>query len=801
MFSSYLKTAFRSLRRHLGYTVINVVGLGVGIAVSVLLLLFVRSELAVNDIFPNAERIYRIDSEWAAEDRGLPFLTTAPAGATMQDQFPAVRAQTRMYGIGVTLGTESDFYRRDAFLVDPSFLDVFDLPLLRGDAQTALQEPRTVVLHESLARRLFGTTDVVGRTVEVKTWQHGDQPYTVTGVWKDLPTNSVTQFGGAQYEMILSEAGMWDFTPEAGWTNWSSIYIMQFVRLAGDTDASALQQKLDGVIEAHAPETLHGALDLVLNPLTEVYLTDHDNRGWNRIYLLAALAALVLLIAGINFTNLATARSLDRTREVGVRKTLGAHRGQLVRQFLVEALLVSAAATLLGAIVAAAGVDVFAQVVGVEFVLRTPWDGVTVGALIGLAIGVGLLAGAYPAFVLSGFAPTAILSDRLSLGWSAGTLRKGLVVVQFAAAIVLMVGVYTVHEQIAFATHRDLTFPADRILTIDSAPRDYSPDGYRRMQTARERIEALGLVESASVSWTVPSAGGPSGGSGTRLRLPQWAPDRQVQAGMYQWVDPHFAETYDLTVTRGRFFRPPVTDDSTSIVLDETAVQALGLERPIGATVEMGSGDSRIIVGVVEDFNRQNVHYGTGPTVLTPLQPGHWFRTLSVKAVPGATDVVEQVRAIWNEALPDAPFEYAFLDTKLSDAYDAERQTRRIVGAGAGLALFVALLGLVGLTGFTVRRRTKEIGIRKALGASAAGIVRLLSTDIVKLVGLAFVVGAPVGYVILQQWLQNFAYHIDLTPWPFIGVGGVAMLGALAAASVHALRAAHLDPATTLRDE
>jgi putative ABC transport system permease protein len=307
-------------------------------------------------------------------------------------------------------------------------------------------------------------------------------------------------------------------------------------------------------------------------------------------------------------------------------------------------------------------------------------------------------------------------------------------------------------------------------------------------------------VASASVSWTVPSAGASPGSSTAALRRSAWAPDRQVQASAFLWVDAYFDDTYNLTMARGRFFETPITDDSTSVVLNETAVETLGLENPVGARVEV-DGETRTVIGVVQNFNQQNVRYGTGPVALTPLQPGNWFRSVSVKARPGASDVVETVRAAWSEVLPDAPFEHVFLSDAIADAYDPERQTRRIVAAGAGLALFVALLGLAGLTGFTVRRRTKEIGIRKALGASGARIVALLSSDIATLVGIAFVVAAPLGYWFAHQWLQDFAQRIELTPWPFLGVGLAALLIALAAVSVHTLRAARVDPAEVLRSE
>ena len=302
------------------------------------------------------------------------------------------------------------------------------------------------------------------------------------------------------------------------------------------------------------------------------------------------------------------------------------------------------------------------------------------------------------------------------------------------------------------------------------------------------------------MSWTVPSAGASPGSSTAALRRPAWDPDRQLQASAFLWVDARFADTYNLTVAQGRFFETPITDDATSVVLNETAVETLGLENPVDARIEM-DGEERTVIGVVQDFNRQNVRYGAGPVVLTPLQPGNWFRTVSVQARPGASDVIESVRATWDEVLPDAPFEHAFVSDRIAGAYDPERQTRRMIGAGAGLALFVALLGLVGLTGFTVRRRTKEIGIRKALGASVARIVARLSSDIATLVGVAFLVAAPVGYGLAHRWLQAFAQRIELTGWPFLAVGCAAMLVALAAVSMQTVRAARIDPVEALRSE
>jgi putative ABC transport system permease protein len=799
MLSNYVTTALRSLRQHLGYATINVVGLGVGIAVSALLLLFVRSEMAVNDVFPNAERIYRVDS-WQTEGTPGPRqISTAPVGETLEREVPGVDGRTWVYGMFVTLGTENEYHRRDSFLTNADFFEVFDLPLLRGDAETALDEPRSIVLREDIARTIFGTTDVVGRTVNVNTYRNGQQPYTVTGVWDELPNNTVTQFRSNQFKMLLRQGGSQDFVAEAAFQQWRASFLVQFVRLDEQTDVADVRRRADRIPQ-DAPEEVRGTFAVDLNPLTEVYLTDADNAGWQRIYLVGALAALVLLIAGINFTNLATARSLDRTREIGVRKTLGAQRGQLARQFLVEAVLVSAAATVLGAVLAAAAMPVFERVSGVEFVLSTPWDAWTLGVLAVLAVLVGLLSGAYPAVVMSGFQPIAVLRDRLSLGWSAGAIRKGLVVVQFALAIVLMAGVYVVNEQIEMATSPDAPYPADRMLVVESLPRDFSEAGFRRVQTARNRIAGQSEVEAASASTDWPEVvTEASSGSGQPLRRPEWPDERRVEAAPYG-VDPHFADTYDLTVTQGHFFREPVADDTTNVVLNEKAAEQLNLDQPAGAEIEWGE-TTVTVIGVVENFNLQNAHTGIRPVALYAVQPGEWTRVMSARLTSGGRSAVQAVRSVWEETFPDAPFVYTFLDDRIRDGYAAERRTRRLVGAGAGLALFVALLGLLGLTGFTVRRRTKEIGIRKALGASVASVVRLLSSDVAKLVGAAFLVGGPLAYALARWWLQDFAMRIDLTPWPFLGVGLAAMLCALAVVSVHTIRAARIDPATTLREE
>ena len=809
MFKNYLKIAYRTLARHKGYTFINVVGLALGIACCVLIGLYVRNEVAVNAGIEDVERIYRVDSDWREASMGMEILTAAPVASTLVERHPDVVEGVRMYLMTGRIRVGETALRRDVMMADPNVLTFFGLPMVAGDPATALLQPRSVVITDELAQTLFGTTDVLGQTILIETWQRGEQPFTITGIREALPYNTATHFGSdyGDHNVIIGPEPLGYFFDEAGWTSWTSRYILQYVKLAPGTDVGALRVKLDGFIEANAPEALHGDLEIRLNPLRTLYLTDEDGRGWRAIMGLSAVALLVLLIASINFVNLSTARSLARAKEVGVRKTVGAVRRQLAGQFLSESALVALAATALGAAIAALCFTAFFNLADKPLVLPQPWDVRTFGALLPVALVTGGLAGLYPAVTLSAFRPTQALKGTLRPGGTG--VRKGLVVTQFALAVVLLVGVLTVSRQMDFILSKDLGFDQENVLVVNSVPRNFDEAGLAQMEAVKERLTAMPDVRAASLSWRTAAEG-----NDTRAIHPPEKRRENAIGVQGAVVDEDFLATYGLTLKEGRFFsdgRPP---DDEGIVLNESAARAFGWEDGIEgkrlAVWNTSSADpaadlppAQPVIGVVEDYHFESLHEPIRPMAFFSVRADSMWRVMALRLAAGADlrEAVANVEQAWKETLPHAPFEYVFLDDQIEQSYRTEEQLRQVVGLGAGLAIVIACLGMLGLAALGAQRRTKEIGVRKVLGASAAQIVLLLSREVTRPVLLAIGIATPVAYLLMRRWLEGFAYRAALSWEVFALAGAAALVVAWLTVSYHAVKAALADPVESLRYE
>ncbi|HMB94391.1 MAG TPA: ABC transporter permease [Rhodothermales bacterium] len=810
MFKNYLKIALRTLERRKGYTFINVFGLATGVACCLLIFLYVRNEVSVNAHIEDVERIYRVDSDWREASMGLPITTLAPVAQTLVQEYPEVEDGVRLYLMTDRIRVGDKAFRRDVMMADPQVLELFSLPMLAGDPATALLEPYSVVITDALAQTLFGTTDVLGETILFETWQRGEQPYTVTGVRRALPFNSITHFNAdhERYDLIIPAQPYGDFFEEAGWTSWQSRYILQYVKLAPDADVNALQAKLGTFVETYAPETFHGNLNITLNPLRTLYLTDNENLGWRIVGVLSTVALLILLIACINFMNLSTARSLARAREVGVRKTVGAVRWQLVAQFLSESSLIALMATIIGAALASLFIDALFDLADKPLLLTQPWDLTTFAALLGVALVTGVLAGLYPAFVLSSFRPVKALKGTLRVSPSTRRLRQGLVVGQFALAIVLLVTVYTISQQMDFITSRDLGFERENILVINSVPRAFDESGLSQMEAVKTRLTDLPSVTSASLSWRTAAEG-----TGTRaLHPPDWSREQalSVQSAV---VDNDFAQTYSIPLTAGRFFSDERPADATGIVLNESAVQAFGWEDGIeGKSLVVWQTarpdpaadlpSAQPVIGVVEDFHFESLHTPIRPLAFFSVEADSMYRVLALRLAGGNLhEAVAEVEAVWQEVLPHAPFEFTFLDDQIDQNYQTEQQLRQVVGLAALLAILIACLGMLGLAALNTQQRTKEIGVRKVLGASGTHILLLLSRDFTRPVLLAILLAAPVAYLLMQYWLSDFAYKIELGGSVFAVAGLTALVVAWLTVSYHAIRAALADPVQSLRYE
>ena len=795
MLKNYFTVALRSLRRHKGYSAINIVGLAAGMACCLLILLFVRDELAYDRFHENADRIYRIQSDWG--DFSLP-ATNPPFVARFKTERPDLTvAQFLRTDLLARVGDRA-FAEDDVLFANPAVFDVFSFGLVRGDPETALERPYTLLMTESAAEKYFGDADPVGQTVEVD----NQFELEVAGVLADVPDNSHVTF-----DFLISWAtldALYDYSNSLNWGN-NSIYT--YLLLPEGTTAASVEAQLPDIIDRHAGENWNGA-ELSLQALTDIHLYSHHNAELRPnsnvayVYIFSIVAGFVLLIACVNFMNLATARSAERAREVGVRKVVGAQRAQLVQQFLAESIVMALLALVLAAALVAAALPAFRALSGKALDLSVLGDGFTVAAFLGIALVVGVLSGSYPAFVLSGFRPVRVLKGTFRSGRSGVRLRQALVVMQFAISIFLIVGTGVVYSQLDYL--RDAALGIDEAQVLMLPFQDQSQRGdYLAFRDAALRIPG---VESVTISSEgLPSEllnGNGVGFVGAPRELEFIVPARTVAVGH------DFFETLGASVAHGRAFSLDMPTDSTAFILNETAARQLldtapgryaSLDALIGETVEMG-GRQGPLVGIVEDFNMSSLHEAIEPMVFF-FRPS-WYDHVLVRAAPGGiAATADAVRDAWAEVYPTWPLDFRFADAAFDAQYRAEERLGLIFSVFAGLAILIACLGLFGLAAFTARQRTKEIGVRKVLGASVAQLVVLLSKDVVRLVAIAVVVTVPLAYLAMSRWLADFAYRVEIGPGVFVAAALLALGIALLTVSYQSIRAALADPVQALRYE
>jgi putative ABC transport system permease protein len=786
MLRLHLRTMLRLLRRHGGQTFINIFGLAVGLAAAIILVLFIQYERSYDRFHTHAEDVYRLFERLEQDEGTQEFgLTRMPALPAMLEELPEVHSGTRIHTWTYWLGADDHRFSTEIGLVDSGFFDVFSFEVLRGEARTALTQPNHILLTASTARKLFGETNPVGETVDV---DFGKATYVVTGIVEDPPPHSSVQF-----EALAARTNAADvFERIGGWYNSNTI---TYVRLDDGAARDVLEAKLPAFTDRHYAAHEHATASVFLVPLVDLHTRE---AGYARfLYLLALIAGGILLIAIINFANLSTARSLSRAREVGVRKALGAGRGQLVRQFLGEAVLIALLALGAGLALARAALpwfnDRFATALSFDVLHHGP-------GLLALGIGTGVLAGLYPAWVLSGFRPMRTLRGAFTRSVSGQRLRKGLIVLQFGIATVLILATMTLWQQIDFMKGQDANFAKENIvvLPVHTDPFESDEVADARLTSMRDELLRDPRIVNASFSDVFPSQYNVNYYSFSNPAYPN-AQVRVRQAT----VDDHYFDTYGIPVTAGRTFTDALDPAERPTILNESAAQILRVH-PDAGTLRGAFGDMREVVGVAADFHYRSfvedveplAHYygGSAPSV---------YRYLSVRLQAGVVaeglDVLEQQ---WQRVYPSLPFSYTFVD----EAFDAQYRTWEHVGVltsgFAGLAVLIACLGLFSLAALATQQRTKEISIRKVLGASMASLVRLLSADLLRLVALAFLIAAPVTYFVLNALLsQHFAHAIQVGLGLLGVVGGGLLLLAFGTVSYHALRTATADPVTGLRYE
>jgi putative ABC transport system permease protein len=795
MLRNYLLVAVRSFRRRLGFASINVIGLGVGIACCAVIALYVLGELSYDEFHEDSELIYRVESDWRPRGGNISLASVNfPFVRVLRTEYPEYPIATfwRGGGNGTVQRGEMIFREEDMFYASPEFFDVFSFRLERGDEATALTEPSTVVLTREVAQRYFGDEDPIGETLRL----FDEDDFTVIGVL--APPAGPTH-------LPLTVLIYWDteFDPP-----WGANNAFTYIRFPSHETAAAMEASFPDLIERHAGDNWPGST-LSLRPLTDIHLhSNHSGElsaGGNPVYvrLFGIVALFILLLAGVNFVNLSTARSLERAREVGVRKSMGALQGQLSRQFLTEAVVLAFAGLVVAVLLVAVAVPLLSGLIDRPLLPNAQMLLVAVVVAIAGTLLVGVGGGLYPAFALSRFRPVEVLRGQFSAGRSGVRVRQGLVVFQFTVAVVLLVGTFVVYNQLQYLRTADLGFDEAQVLALrgPGAPTDQRLAFF-------EALEAEASIEKvASLSENMPAA--LRGGAGARLAdLPPGEDDESPQSFQVRpvGVSAEFFTTLGVPLLAGRDFRAGSPADSASVIFNESAARELMAMMPgryaspqdlVGEMV-VSLGD-RQVLAVVPDFHM-------APLNERVERMGFYFSgagtTYAVRIAPGAaTPALRAVRERWEAFFPTAALEYYFVDQAFAAAYRAEEQLGRLALIFAALAILVACLGLFGLAAYAAQQRRKEIGVRKVLGASVASVVALLSRDFVRLVAIAVVLGAPVAYFGVSRWLEGFPSRVELGPAPFLLAGTLAVLIALLTVSGQALRAATSDPVKSIRAE
>lgn len=804
MIRNYLKVALRYLLRHKEYTAINILGLAVGITCCILIMLFVQSEFSYDKFHSKASRLYRA---WQHEKyEGQDFINTVtplPMAASIQASYPEVAASCRVFAFNPVVKIDQNSFAEDVRMVDSSFFQLFDFKLIEGNYNKPFPDNNSAIITPELAKKYFGNTNPVGKNIEI---QMGDEKilFRVAGIIKKAPEESSIKFN----LLIPYSNSHYLFRPRM-LTNWGNVFTETYVLLKPNVQAAALEAKFPLMMKKVLGEDYkEGSFVVHLQPITDIHLNTilpaaiEPTSNPKYAYILATIGILILLVACVNFITLSIGRSSTRAMEVGVRKALGAERRQLIRQFWGEAFLVTLLSVLIGLILAALLINPFNQLINRGLSLQFNFSFLLFCFLmIGL---IALIAGIYPAIILSGFNPVEVLKGKLTMKSNTGWLRQSLVVGQFVTSIAMIICTLTIGNQMSYLKNKDLGYSKDQVVVVQT--NKSRKDGSPLAQLYRSELLKHPEVAGAAVSIFSFSE--------TPWVELGFTDDKKVyHSFQYNSVDANFLQALKIQVIQGRGFSPDNTADiTTAAVVNEAFLKEFNIADPIGKKLP-GRFEQQII-GVVKDFNFESLHTKVKPLLLTILPDSVLRRSenvsfnaapqprISVRLRPGnITANISVLQNVWKSVSPTQDFDYRFLDDSIAKQYAAEQRTSTIVKIASAISIFIACMGLFGLATLAVVRRTKEIGIRKILGASVGSVVQLLSGDFIKLVFVAAIIAFPLAWWFMNQWLKDFAYKVNISWWVFALAGVSAMVIALLTISFQAIKAAMANPVKSLRTE
>ncbi|MDQ6479164.1 ABC transporter permease [Dyadobacter sp. LHD-138] len=806
MFQNYFKIAWRNLLRNRAFSAINITGLAIGLASCMLISLYVLDELSFDRYNEKADQIVRVIFKGTMQGGKINEAHVMPPTAqTLKVDYPEVLEATRLRQAGAPTVIIADKQYTGDYMafVDSNFFQVFTLPLLKGDKKTALAEPNTLVLTKKMSETYFGSQDPIGRIIMFK---GSKTPFKVTGMIDKVPENS-----HFHYEIFASMSSFEDSKSPS----WMISEFFTYLVLQKGYDYKKLEAKLPLAVDKYVGPQLKTAMGvtmsefkksgnnigLYLQPLTDIHL--HSDFGYDLgnngdikyVYIFGAVAMIMLVIACINFMNLSTAGASRRAREVGVRKVMGSQKKELIGQFLLESTLLFSIALVFAIVIGLAALPLFNQLSGKNLNMQFSQISAFLPQLLLFGLIIGILAGSYPAFFLSSFKPISVLKGKVTTEKGSISLRSGLVVVQFFISITLIIGTTVVYQQLKYIQNKKLGYNKNQVLVLpDAWALGKNQDAFKQELLRDQRVVSI------SSSSFIPA--GPSY-SNNYMVYPDDKNTQLVKTLRYD-VDASYIPTLGMEMASGRNFSKDFGNDSSGVILNETAAAMLGwknnaLDHRITNTNNEGNKGTFRVIGVVKDFHFRSMHEKITPLVMVLSKDAG---TMIVKMqAKDASGLLAQMKRQWNQFKPEAPFSYSFLDERFNNTYQAEQKTGLILGVFSGLTIFVACLGLFGLATFTAQQRTKEIGVRKVLGASIGSIVVLLSGEFLKLVTIALILASPAAWYLMTEWLQDFEYKINIEWWIFGVAGALTVAVALLTVSYQSIKTALIDPVKSIRME
>ncbi|MBT1700625.1 ABC transporter permease [Fulvivirgaceae bacterium PWU4] len=821
MIRNLFLTAFRSLKKNKFFSFLNITGLAIGMTVFLLIAQYVRFEQSYEDFIPDLENLYRVSlTSYVNNELVMSSAENYPgAGPALSHELPEVVGNARLYNIGyknnVIITNEEGkpdpiaLKQRRFLYADSSFLPLVGYPMVAGDAKTALAQPFTAVVSEQYAKLYFGNEDPIGKMLRLQDDDFNNELVKVTGVFKNLPANTHLKFDVLfSYRTLFSR---FERAPVRYDQSWQRKDMYTFIKVRPGTDPARLEEKFAGIVEKYSPglKERNQRDILSLQPVKDIHLTSNlaeefEANGDGRIVrFLAMIGIFVMVIAWINYINLSTAKAMERAKEVGVRKVMGAFKAQLIRQFLVEAAFINLLAVLAAVVLVAIALPYFNTLSGSHFTLidlTSPWF---LGTVLGLWIIGTLLSGFYPALVLSSFRPVTVLKGKLRNSFSGIMLRKTLVVLQFMASVALIAGTLIVYRQLNYMMQQDLGMNIDQVIVVERpgiAPRDRKAFN-SAVDVFRNEVKKHPAVEGFSTSVTVPGKQREYKASIKRYG----ASDDEQMAIRFNSMDYDFIDVFQMKLIAGRRFSEEFPkDQDTSAIITESAARLLGFKKPedaIGQTLAIDDFQYYpIVVGVVNDYHQVSLKKSLDPTLFYCTNYGGEYYSARINT-SDLQGTVAHMREAWEKAFPGNPFEYFFLDDFFNRQYENEKKFGALFTTFAALAMVVGCLGLFGLSAYTATQRTKEIGIRKALGSTDQGIFVLLSKEYVKLVLLSIVLAVPLVWFFMNNWIESFPYRTTISPFIFATAGITVLLVSLLTVSYQTVRAARTNPVESLRYE